>query len=122
VRVRSVIPRAPPHAALAALQQDAPRMKTFVRTSAALLAALAGVAGAAPAQRLDYPVARTVEQQDDYHGTRVADPYRWLEDTESADTRAWITAENRVTDQYLGSIPQRAAIGARLTELWNFPR
>ena len=97
-------------------------MKTLARTSAALLVAFAGAAGSAPAQRLDYPVARTVEQFDDYHGTRVADPYRWLEDTESADTRAWITAENRVTDQYLASIPQRAAIRARLTELWNFPR
>lgn len=97
-------------------------MQTLARTSAAVLVALAGVAGVAPAQRLDYPVAHTVEQTDDYHGTRVADPYRWLEDTESADTRAWITAENQVTDQYLGAIPQRAAIRARLTELWNFPR
>ncbi|HEV7588247.1 MAG TPA: prolyl oligopeptidase family serine peptidase [Longimicrobium sp.] len=97
-------------------------MKTLARTSAALVIALAGAAATAPAQRLNYPEARTVEQLDEYHGTRVADPYRWLEDTESADTRAWIAAENRVTDQYLAAIPQRAAIRARLTQLWNFPR
>ncbi|MFL5386595.1 MAG: prolyl oligopeptidase family serine peptidase [Longimicrobiaceae bacterium] len=98
-------------------------MRTLVRTSAALLA-LAALAPAlsAPAQRLQYPQARTVEQFDDYHGTRVADPYRWLEDTESPDTRAWIEAQNRVTEQYLAAIPQRDAIRRRLTELWNFPR
>jgi len=97
-------------------------MKTLARTLASLALLLAGAALPAPAQRPAYPQARTVEQFDDYHGTRVADPYRWLEDTESAETRAWIEAQNRVTEQYLASIPERAAIHRRLTELWNFPR
>ncbi|MFL5539987.1 MAG: prolyl oligopeptidase family serine peptidase [Longimicrobiaceae bacterium] len=97
-------------------------MRTLARTSAALLALAALAPAAAPAQRLQYPQARTVEQFDDYHGTRVADPYRWLEDTESPDTRAWIEAQNRLSEQYLASIPQRDAIRRRLTELWNFPR
>jgi prolyl oligopeptidase len=97
-------------------------MKTRAAVAATLLAPLAWAATPAAAQRLAYPEAKTVEQFDDYHGTRVADPYRWLEDTESADTRAWITAENRVTDAWLAAVPQRAAIHARLTQLWNQPR
>ncbi|HET7464556.1 MAG TPA: hypothetical protein VFJ82_25165, partial [Longimicrobium sp.] len=97
-------------------------MKTFARTSASLALLLAGVAAALPAQRLDYPAARTVEQWDDYHGTRVADPYRWLEATDSPETRAWIEAQNRLTEQYLSQIPQRDAIRRRLTALWNAPR
>src|SRR5262245_47275887 len=97
-------------------------MKTLARTSAALALLVAGAAAAAPAQRFAYPEAKTVEQFDDYHGTRVADPYRWLEDTEAADTRAWITAENRLTEEYISAIPQREAIHRRLTALWNFPR
>ena len=97
-------------------------MKTLARTPALLLLALAGTAASAQAQRLAYPQARTVEQFDDYHGTRVADPYRWLEDTDAPETRAWIEAQNRVTQQYLSTIPQRAAIHRRLTELWNYPR
>jgi len=97
-------------------------MKTLARTTASLALLLAGAALPATAQRPAYPQARTVEQFDDYHGTRVADPYRWLEDTGSAETRAWIEAQNRVTEQYLASIPERAAIHRRLTELWNFPR
>jgi prolyl oligopeptidase len=97
-------------------------MQTLARTSAAALVLLAGAAASAPAQRLNYPDARTVEQFDDYHGTRVADPYRWLEDTDAPETRTWIEAQNRLTEQYLAGIPQRAAIHRRLTALWNFPR
>src|SRR5213594_152529 len=59
---------------------------------------------------------------DDYHGTRVADPYRWLEDPDSPETRQWIDAENRVTEGYLAHIPQRDTIRARLTQLWNYPK
>ena len=54
---------------------------------------------------------------DDYHGTKVADPYRWLEDTNSAETTAWVEAENKVTQAYFARIPERAKIHARLTEL-----
>ncbi|MDP9349913.1 MAG: prolyl oligopeptidase family serine peptidase [Gemmatimonadota bacterium] len=59
---------------------------------------------------------------DDYHGTRVADPYRWLEDTDAADTKGWVEAQNRVTFAHLASIPERERIRQRLTQLWNYPR
>ncbi len=76
-----------------------------------------------PAQtRLDYPKARKSDQVDIYHGIRVLDPYRWMEDTTSAETREWIAAENKLTDSYLATIPERAKIKARLTELWNYER
>jgi prolyl oligopeptidase len=71
---------------------------------------------------LSYPVARKVDQVDDYHGVKVADPYRWLEDLDSAETRAWVEAENRLTFDYLKQIPERAAIKERLTRLWNYER
>jgi prolyl oligopeptidase len=72
--------------------------------------------------RLSYPAARRGEQVDDYHGTKVADPYRWLEDLDSAETRAWVEAENKLTFDYLKQIPERAAIKDRLTKLWNYER
>jgi len=71
---------------------------------------------------LTYPQPRRSDQVDDYHGTKVADPYRWLEDTDSPETRAWIEAENKVTDSYLAQIPYRDKIHGRLTKLWNFER
>jgi prolyl oligopeptidase len=75
-----------------------------------------------PAQRLTYPVTRTVEQIDNYHGFRVPDPYRWLEDDTSAATKSWVEAQNRVTFGYLERIPYRGALRQRLTELLNYPR
>ena len=71
---------------------------------------------------LAYPPTRTVDVVDDYHGRKVADPYRWLEDLESADTAAWVAAQNKVTSGYLDSLPGREQIRKRLTELWNFRR
>ncbi len=71
---------------------------------------------------LVYPKAKTVNQVDDYHGVKVADPYRWLEDTDSPDTAAWVEAENKVTFGYLDQVPYRGAIRDRLTKLWNFER
>lgn len=70
----------------------------------------------------DYPKPRRADQVDDYHGVKVADPYRWMEDTESAEMRSWIEAENKITFDYLSKIPQREAIKNRLTELWNYER
>src|SRR5450755_3217185 len=72
--------------------------------------------------QLTYPVAKTVTQVDDYHGTKVADPYRWLEDLDSPATRAWIEAQNKVTLDYLGRIPGRDHLKQRLAELWNYER
>jgi len=69
-----------------------------------------------------YPQARRGDQVDDYHGTKIADPYRWLEDTDSAETHAWVEAENKVTFGYLEKIPYRQAIHDRLTKLWNYER
>jgi prolyl oligopeptidase len=71
---------------------------------------------------LAYPPARKGEQVDDYHGTKVADPYRWLEDLDSAETKSWVEAENRLTFDYLNEIPSRAKIKDRLTKLWNYER
>jgi len=71
---------------------------------------------------LTYPPTRTVDVVDEYFGTKVADPYRWLEDLESRDTAAWIAAENKVTFAYLEKLPQREAIRKRLTELWDYQR
>lgn len=71
---------------------------------------------------LVYPKAKTVDQVDDYHGTKVADPYRWLEDTDSAATHEWVEAENKLTFSYLDQIPYRSAIRDRLLKLWNYER
>ena len=71
---------------------------------------------------LSYPAAQRGSQVDDYHGTRIADPYRWLEDVDSPQTKAWVEAENRVTFGYLATIPERSAIRNRLTQLWNYPK
>ena len=71
---------------------------------------------------LTYPVAPTSDQVDDYHGTSVADPYRPLEDSDAPAARAWIAAENELTERLLSRIPARAAIRSRLAELWDYPR
>jgi prolyl oligopeptidase len=76
----------------------------------------------APAQDLTYPPAHKGDVVDDYHGTTVADPYRWLEDPDAPESRAWIEAENRLTEGYLAQIPARARIRERLTQLWNYAR
>jgi prolyl oligopeptidase len=72
--------------------------------------------------RLSYPPTHRGEQVDEYHGVRVADPYRWLEDAASPETRAWIDAQNRLTFHFLESIPGRNRIRNRLTRLWDYER
>jgi prolyl oligopeptidase len=71
---------------------------------------------------LKYPTARKVEHVDEYHGTKVPDPYRWLEDADSAETKAWVEAENGVTFSYLNQIPAREKIKNRITKLWNYEK
>ncbi len=95
-----------------------------VRTGLWIMVALAGAAGCAgqPPSRLTYPPARQADVVDDFHGVTVADPYRWLEDSDSAETRKWIEAQNKLTFGYLANIPARDAIRQRLTELWNYER
>jgi len=72
--------------------------------------------------RLSYPATTRGAQVDDYHGTKIADPYRWLEDTDSPATKAWVEAQNRLTFGYLGAIPEREGIRTRLTQVWNYPK
>lgn len=69
-----------------------------------------------------YPPSRQTVQIDDYHGTLVADPFRWLEDLDSPETKTWVEAQNQVTFSYLEQIPARKAIKERLTKLWNYER
>ncbi|MEM7500606.1 MAG: prolyl oligopeptidase family serine peptidase [Pseudomonadota bacterium] len=73
---------------------------------------------------IQYPETAEVEQVDDYHGTQVADPYRWLEDDvrESGDVKQWVDRQNEVTFAYLETIEERAAIERRMTELWDYER
>ncbi len=72
--------------------------------------------------KMTYPTARRSDQVDTYQGVRVEDPYRWLEDADSPETRAWVAAENALTAEYLRKIPGRERILRRLTELWNYER
>jgi prolyl oligopeptidase len=72
--------------------------------------------------KIVYPESKKVDQVDDYFGTKVADPYRWLEDETSAETKTWIDNQNRVTFGYLEKIPYREKLKTRLTELYNYPR
>ena len=76
----------------------------------------------ASAQKLKYPVTKTVNQVDNYFGTKVADPYRWLEDLDSAETKSWVEEQNKLTFSYLEKIPNREKLKARLTELWNYEK
>jgi prolyl oligopeptidase len=95
------------------------------RTIAATLSTmvLVTVANAqSPAQPLKYPETRKTDQVDTYHGTVVADPYRWLEDDNSAETKAWVKAQNAVTDKFLEAMPQRLPVRKIYTELYNFER
>ena len=70
----------------------------------------------------DYPNTKRTDQTDKYHGTIVADPFRWLEDVDSIETLEWIKKQNEVTFSFLGQIPSRDLIRNRLTELWDFPK
>jgi prolyl oligopeptidase len=74
------------------------------------------------AAKYAYPPARRSDTVDDYHGTRVADPYRWMEDPDAAETAAWVEAENKLTREFIDAFPGRGAIEERLTDLWNYPR
>ncbi len=71
---------------------------------------------------LAYPIARRADQTDDYFGTKVSDPYRWMEDVDSPELKTWIDAENELTQKYLAQIPLRQTMQRRLTELLNFER
>jgi len=90
---------------------------TAARSPTALILATSGQQGG-----FDYPDARRMDHVDKYHGVEVGDPYRWLEDPDSPESRAWIEAQNEITFGYLEQIPEREEIEAKLTERWNFER
>ncbi len=93
-----------------------------VRAEAPAPAAPPASAETPASARLAYPSARQDDVVDDYHGTRVADPYRWLEDPDSPESRQWIAAENALTFGYLEKIPLRERLKQRMTELWDYER
>jgi prolyl oligopeptidase len=99
-------------------------MKTIL--AAALLSADLSHAAppAAPLAQapLTYPAAHTVDQVDDYFGTRVADPYRWMEDVDSPEVKSWVEAENALTHNYFSQVPEREAIRNRLMHLNSYER
>ena len=87
-----------------------------------LALALVIMPSCAPTEKIAYPATAKVDQVDDYFGTKVADPYRWLEDDKSAETAKWVEAQNAVTFGSLGKIPYRDAVKKRLTDVFNYPR
>ena len=97
-------------------------MRRTRRSAIYALAVAALAAAPAGAQKLKYPVARKVDTITDYHGTKVPDPYRWMEEIDGKDVAAWVKAENAVTMPYLDALPGRDVLKARMTALYNFPR
>jgi prolyl oligopeptidase len=100
------------------------RLLTPSLAAALLLAATLNLTLMTEAQTkpLVYPTAHTVDQVDDYFGTRVADPYRWMENVDSPEVKAWVDAENALTHSYLDQVPARTAIRDRLMHLNAFER
>ena len=92
-------------------------MKALSITLTLLVAAMNAVA-----QPIQYPETRKMAQTDNYHGTTVTDAYRWLEDDNSAETKAWVVAQNAVTDKFLMAVPQRLPVKKIYTDLYNFER
>ncbi len=74
------------------------------------------------AQQIRYPQTRKTDQQDNYHGTTVKDPYRWLETDTAEEVKSWVEAQNAVTFDYLKKIPFRDKFKTRLTEIFNYER
>ena len=93
--------------------------RTFYFVVAVLL-----VAGCAPSgqEGFDYPASTRSEQQDEYFGVQVADPYRWMEELDAPETSSWVQAQNELALPYLEALPLRERLRDRLTEVWNYPR
>jgi prolyl oligopeptidase len=97
-------------------------MRTGVHRFVAPAALVALSAAAAAQQSITYPTTRKVDHVDTYHGVKVEDPYRWLEDDHSAETAAWVEAQNKLTFSYLEGIPYRRAMAARVRALNDYER
>src|SRR6266404_834714 len=87
-----------------------------------LLLPIAVIFAAEPSTQFKYPAAPISDQVDDYSGTKVADPYRPLENPDAPESRKWIEAENKITFDFLKTIPERDGIKSRLTEVWDYER
>ncbi len=96
--------------------------KTTFKLCISFLITILAISTATAQDSFDYPKAKKVSQVDNYHGTEVADPYRWLEDSDSVETKAWVEAQNKITFDYLRALPHREKIKARLTKLWNYEK
>ena len=90
-------------------------MKIFLFSPVILLTTMAF-------SQIQYPETKKQVQEDNYFGTVVKDPYRWLEDDNSAETKHWVTEENAVTQKYLTAIPYRDKVKATLEKMWNYPK
>ncbi len=103
-----------------------PRRIRFALVQAACVVVFCAVAHVCPTaalgQGMDYPQTRRGDVVEEMHGVRVADPYRWLEDESSAETQAWIAAQNELTFMWLADVPERDRIAARIRELWDYER
>jgi prolyl oligopeptidase len=99
-------------------------MRTHRWAAALPVIALTALLTSAQEKKLNYPATKKVDVVDEYHGTKVPDPYRWLEDDvrKSKDVAQWVEDENKVTNAFLASIPEREAIKKRITDLWNYEK
>jgi prolyl oligopeptidase len=98
------------------------RNNSQTRRAGVVTGVLVVMASLTLAETLQYPAARKMEQTDSYHGTKVSDPYRWLEDDHSEETARWVKAENELTFSYLDKIPYRAEVMKRLEQVYNYPK
>jgi prolyl oligopeptidase len=96
----------------------------LIIAAAMLIAPLCGIAQhtSPNTNKMAYPKTNKIDIADTYFGNTINDPYRWLEDDRSAETKAWVEAENKVTQNYLNRIPFRPAIKSRLETLWNYEK
>src|SRR5262245_16238759 len=90
--------------------------------SAAAAASCVGADSTPASVRLTYPTPHKGDVVEDYAGTKVADPYRWMEALDSKEVADWVAASNAVTEPYLEKLPLREHFNTRLTALWNYPR
>jgi prolyl oligopeptidase len=104
-------------------------VKTSVKIESSLLALCLALVSSFAAKHdavaltsKSYPTTNKIEQIDDYHGIKINDPYRWLEKPDTPETKAWVQAQNALTNKFLATIPQRKLIKERLTKLWNYER
>ena len=97
-------------------------MKRLMLTLALVLPLLWTSCTIQESEKLNYPTARRDDIVNDYFGTKVPAPYEWMEDLNSPEVQQWVTAENKLTDDYFSKVPIRGWINQRLTDLWNYPK